>query len=111
MAFAPAARGAWARHRPAVIVPASLEDLHGPVDGPLRLPLHLQWSGRREYDLSDDVDLVWLYSRAIREASTLEDLTGILHGPTLVRLWPELRLPAEHVRAWQAAFPQLRPAP
>ncbi|WHP16100.1 hypothetical protein [Cellulomonas sp. ES6] len=110
MVFAPATRGAWARHRPAVVVPDSLDELRGPVAGHVRLPLHLQWSGRRDYDLSDDTDVVWLYSRVIREASTQEDLRSVLDGPTVVRLWSELRLPATHVLAWEAAFPQLRAA-
>lgn len=110
MAFAPATRGAWARHQPEPVIPASLADLHGPVTGRIALPLHLEWSGRREYDLADTDDLVWMYSRVIREASRVDDLTTLLDGTTVVRLWPELRLPAGHVVAWQEAFPDLQPA-
>lgn len=110
MAFAPATRGAWARHQPDPVTPDSLDDLHGPLTGRMTLPLHLEWSGRRDYDLSDTEDLIWMYSRVIREASKVEDLTAHLDGPTLVRLWPELRLPARHVLAWQGAFPQLQPS-
>lgn len=109
MAFAPATRGAWARHQPDPVTPSSLDDLRGPLTGRVTLPLHLEWSGRRDYDLTDTEDLVWMYSRVIREASNVEDLTTHLDGPTLVRLWPELRLPARHVLAWQHAFPQLQP--
>ncbi len=109
MTFAPATPGAWARHQPDPVTPASLDDLRGPVAGRVSLPLRLEWSGRRDYDLGDPEDLVWLYSRVIREASAAEDLTTYLDGRTLVRLWPELRLPARHVRAWQKAFPQLQP--
>ena len=111
MAYVPATRGAWARHQPAPVVPDTLDELRGPTTGRLRLPLHIQWSGHRDYDLGDDQDLIWLYSRTIREASGAADLHAVLHGPTLVRLWPQLRLPAEHVRAWQAAFPELHPTP
>ncbi|WHP16590.1 hypothetical protein [Cellulomonas sp. ES6] len=111
MAFAPATRGAWARHQPAPVVPDSLSELRGPTAGRVTLPMHIQWSGHRDYDLTDDQDVVWLYSRTIREASSVADLHAVLDGATLVRLWPQLRLPTAHVTAWQAAFPQLRPTP
>ncbi len=104
MSFAPATPGTWARHRPAPLLPPSLAALHGPTHGTWHAPLRVQWSGRRDYDLSDDEDLVWLYSRTIREASSMDDLVGVLDGPTLVRLWPQLQLPVEHVRAWQDEF-------
>lgn len=34
-------------------------------------------------DLRDDADLVWLDSRVIRDASTVEDVAAVLDGPTL----------------------------
>ncbi|RMI12941.1 hypothetical protein EBM89_06665 [Cellulomonas triticagri] len=108
MAFGPVARGAWERHQPEPVTPTSLADLRGPVAGRMTLPIHLEWSGRRDYDLGDPEDLVWMYSRVIREAGDVEDLITFLDGPTLVRLWPELRPPARHVAAWEQVFPSLR---
>lgn len=103
-----ATRGAWERYRPDPVTPSSLDELHGPLTGRVTLPLHLEWSGRRDYDLSDSEDLTWMYSRVIREACSVKDLTEYLDGATLVRLWPDLNLPARHVVVWEDKFPQLR---
>jgi hypothetical protein len=72
------------------------------------LPLHIQWSGRRTYDLATTSDVVWMYSRFIREACSEGDLRAYLSGEHLVALWPQLTLPARHVRAWEGAFDRLR---
>jgi hypothetical protein len=37
-------------------VAQSLDELNGPVHGPLELPHELAWSGRRSFDLDDDYD-------------------------------------------------------
>ncbi|WP_206155831.1 hypothetical protein [Cellulomonas taurus] len=103
----PATRGAWERHQPAPVLVEDLASLRGPVSGVVRLPRHLEWSERREYDLGVEGDVIWLYSRVIREASSEQDLQEHLDLGTLLRLWPDLRLPDRHRRAWEAAFAEL----
>jgi hypothetical protein len=89
-------------------VPASLEELQGPTEGSVKLPVWIQWSGRTTYDLARVEDVVWMYSRVIREACSEGDLRAYLSGEHLVALWPQLTLPARHVRAWEGAFDRLR---
>ena len=108
MAGGVAARGAWDRYQPLPVVARSLEDLRGRTEGAVTLPLHIQWSGRRTYDLATTSDVVWMYSRVIREACSEGDLRAYLSGEHLVALWPQLTLPARHVRAWEGAFDRLR---
>lgn len=88
--------------------PASLEELQGPTEGSVKLPVWIQWSGRTTYDLARVEYLVWMYSRVIREACSEGDLRAYLSGEHLVALWPRLTLPARHVRAWEGAFDRLR---
>ncbi|MGW7082198.1 hypothetical protein ACWGH2_01680 [Streptomyces sp. NPDC054871] len=33
-------------------LPGSLDDLHGPAQGVVELPLHIAWSGMTSYDMS-----------------------------------------------------------
>lgn len=88
-------------------VPDSLDELVGTTAGVVVLPLHLDWSEQGRYDLSDPRQLNVMYERVIRESMHTEDLRAYLHGPTLVRVWPQLWLPAKIRRLWQARFPSL----
>jgi hypothetical protein len=38
-------------------IPASLDELDGPMHGVLALPHRLGWTGRRKYDVDDPADL------------------------------------------------------
>jgi hypothetical protein len=89
------------------VVPASLDELTGPVDGVVELPRHLDWSEQRVYDLADAAELGLMYERVIREAATIEDLRTYIDASTLVRVWPRLYLPEQARRAWEGRFPQL----
>ncbi|GAA0617975.1 hypothetical protein [Streptomyces crystallinus] len=42
-------------------LPAHLEDLTGPAQGTVDLPLHVVWSGRRSYELSGLKSRISLY--------------------------------------------------
>lgn len=103
-----AGRGAWDRCQPPPVVPPSLAELRGPTAGTVTLPLWIQWSGLSTYDLNVVDDVVWMYSRVIREASSVSDLQAYLNGERLVILWPQLRLPVRHLVAWEEAFDQLQ---
>jgi hypothetical protein len=51
------------------------------------LPLHVAWSGRRAYDVSDERQRLVLYALPLAEAQR-EDLVRFLHRESLVSMWP-----------------------
>jgi hypothetical protein len=85
-----------------------LNDLRGPLQGKVRLPLHLDASDRALYDLSDEHRRALLYELVLLEAGSVEDLTTWLHRDALIRMWPHLYLPRVVRAAWEARHPALR---
>ena len=92
----------------AVVVADSLDDLHGPAHGEVRLPLHLDASARQMYDLDQDYFRRLVYRLVLLEAATEKDLVTWLDRDTLVRNWPELNLPPVVRAAWEGRHPELR---
>jgi len=95
----------WQDVRPAVL-PSSLDVLHGPVEGIVSLPIHLDWSSDPSYDLSSLPNKKSFYATVLREASRDEDF-GYLNKEQLVELWPTLRIPHWIRDAWNKQFPEL----
>ena len=93
--------------RRAVVAP-SLSELHGPLSGTVELPQRLFWQPDRHVDLDAPGLLIWMYETVLREAATVDELCTWLHGPTLVRLWSDLYLPAGVRQAWEERHPVLR---
>ena len=58
----------------AVVVADSLDDLHGPVHGQMRLPLHLNASAPQVYDLDQDYIRRLVYGLVLLEAAIVKDL-------------------------------------
>lgn len=89
-------------------LPARLEDLAGPTQGTVDLPLHVVWSGRRSYALDGTRSRMSLYRTVLAEGQR-EDLVAVLNRDLLVSQWPVLRtLVSRPLRdAWESAFPQL----
>jgi hypothetical protein len=58
--------GAYARR-----LPSSLEDLRGPAAGEVDLPLHVAWSGRRVYDMSQEDQRLVLYALLLRRSERI----------------------------------------
>jgi hypothetical protein len=109
--FVGAGRGApsgsrYADQRPYVVCD-HLDDLHGPISGQVVLSRRLDWSGRARYDLDNPRRLASMYETVLREATTVEDLTLWLDGPTLVRLWAVLVLPPQVRQLWESKHPVL----
>lgn len=102
----PRPRNSYADRRPHAVVD-DLESLHGPTDSVVELPLRLDWSPKRLYDLSDDGDRRSLYERALNEALRVEDLQEFLNEDVLVELWPRLWLPQQVRALWEGRFPHL----
>ncbi|GAA3352023.1 hypothetical protein GCM10020358_84450 [Amorphoplanes nipponensis] len=94
-------------HRP-VLVAGTLGELTGPAQGLVELPLRLWWNPVRTFDLDQPTMLLWMYENVLREAVRVDELRSYLHGPTLVRIWPELNLPRGVRAAWEARHPVLR---
>lgn len=89
-------------------LPGSLDDLQGPAQGVVELPLHIAWSGMTSYDMSKPRQRMGLYRTVLHEGLR-EDLPRYLNQDLLLQLWPVLRtLVGRTVRTvWEGAFPQL----
>ena len=89
-------------------LPGSLDELRGPTQGVVELPLHVAWSGLTSYDLGRPRQRMGLYRTVLHEGLR-DDLPRYLNQDMLLQLWPVLRtLVGRTVRAvWEDAFPQL----
>ncbi|WJV45658.1 hypothetical protein [Streptomyces flavofungini] len=89
-------------------LPESLDELYGPTQGIVELPLHMAWSGMTSYDLTKPRQRMGLYRTVLHEGLR-DDLPRYLNRDLLLQLWPVLRtLVGRTVRAvWEDAFPQL----
>jgi len=90
-------------------LPPALEQLVGPVDGVVELPLDLAWSGDRRFDLADPVQRYLYHMTVLTSAVTREHYTRWLNASLLCGDWSRLRLPRPLREIWQAHFPELGP--
>jgi hypothetical protein len=91
-----------------VVVPARLDDLHGPASGVVDLPVRLYWSGSRRFDVADLNQAADMYEAVLDVATTVDDLIGYLNADLLVRVWPVLGLSRTKQGMWEDRFPVLR---
>ncbi|KOV57849.1 hypothetical protein [Streptomyces sp. MMG1121] len=96
------------RRQYALRLPMSLEELAGPTAGTVDLPLHVVWSGRRSYGLSQPRSRMSLYRTVLAEGQR-QDLIAFLNRDLLIAQWPILRtLISRPLRdAWENRFPEL----
>lgn len=87
-------------------VPERLEDLHGPAEGILTLPLRVYWGPKAECDLGEPEDVIKAYQAILREA-VREDQEELLNAALLRRMWSQLMLPVRCRNLWESKFPQL----
>lgn len=89
-------------------LPERLQELAGPVEGNVDLPLHIVWSGRTSYNLDRPKSRMTLYRTVLAEGLR-EDLVALLHHRLLTEQWPVLRrLISPYIReVWEDAFPEL----
>jgi hypothetical protein len=52
-------------------LPARIDDLHGPWQGVVVLPVHLSWHGLREFDVAAEKPRLQLYSIVLSQGSPL----------------------------------------
>lgn len=69
----------------------------------VHLPLHLKWSGPRDYDLSDPQQRKRVYEIVLREGRA-EDVRRFVDPDELFRVWDEIVLPDNVRRAWADYF-------
>jgi hypothetical protein len=97
----------YADNRP-YLVPGTLKELVGPLQGAVRLPARLDWSERTESHLDNPAERNLMYERVIREATQLDDLRSYLNAGLLREVWRSLFLPVQARRAREDRFPDLR---
>jgi hypothetical protein len=100
----------YADRRPYVVAD-SLEELTGPTTGEVELPLRLDWSEQRRYNLDHVRELSLMYERVLNEAMKVQDLRRYVHGPTLRAVWSRMFLPPRLRAAWEGWFPELANVP
>lgn len=72
-------------------LPERLDDLHGPWEGVVVLPVHLSWHQLREFDVARQKPRLLLYSIVISQGRR-NDLARFLNAQRLREDWPQLRL-------------------
>jgi hypothetical protein len=76
---------------PARRLPDGLDDLHGPWQGTVVLPVHLSWHQFREFDVARQKPRLLLYSIVISQGRR-NDVARFLNAQRLREDWPQLRL-------------------
>ena len=71
-------------------LPKRLDDLHGPWQGTVVLPVHLTWHGAREFDVAAERPRLLLYSIVINKGRA-NDLARFVNPHRLREDWPQLR--------------------
>lgn len=102
----PGERLGYAHARP-IAVPDNLSDLRGPSRGVVELPVRVNWTPRRVYDLSKVSSVRSLYETVLRSAVHVEDVTAFVNADVLVSVWAQLRIPARVRAIWEERFPGL----
>jgi hypothetical protein len=71
-------------------LPDRLEDLHGPWQGVVVLPVHMTWHELREFDVARQKPRLLLYSIVISQGRR-NDVARFLNAQRLREDWPQLR--------------------
>ena len=72
-------------------IPDRLDDLHGPWQGSVVLPVHLTWHELREFDVASQRPRLLLYTIVISKGRR-NDVARFLNAQRLREDWPQLRL-------------------
>ena len=86
--------------------PESLDELHGPTSGIVRVRPHINTSPNPIYDLSKPAQQWSLYSAVVRDGLA-RDQVALLNRGMLLALWADLNLPARCRSIWEGKFPEL----
>ena len=72
-------------------LPRRLDDLRGPYQGVVVLPIHLTWGGGREFDVASQRSRLQLYSTLLSQGRQV-DLVRLINAQRLSEDWPQLRV-------------------
>lgn len=89
-------------------IPDRWEDLHGPAQGILELPVGLYWVPERAIDLSRIGQIRTGY-RAVLCEGRVQDQQRYLNPDLLKAIWAEMLLPPRVRSLWRERFPQHLP--
>lgn len=89
--------------------PESLDHLHGPVSGTVRVRPHIDTSPDPVYDVADPDQRWSLYSAVVRDGLPGEQ-EAMLNKALLLDLWQVLNLPVRCRTIWETRFPELSQA-
>lgn len=87
-------------------VVGSLDDLHGPAEGTIRLPIWVRWLDDGDIDVTDLGGARMAYQALLAEG-TVEIQAQLMNKSTLLRLWPQLSLDSRVRELWESRFPEL----
>lgn len=87
-------------------LPVRLDELHGPSNGRMELPLNVYSGPAYTFDLANESDVVEAYQATLREGCVV-DQTELLNRDLLMAVWPELMLPVRVRDLWENRFPEL----
>ncbi|AXE37233.1 hypothetical protein [Acidipropionibacterium virtanenii] len=90
----------------AYAAPDSLDDLHGPTTGRVRVGGHIDTSLNPVYDLGNAEDRWSLYSAVVRSGTRVDQM-NLLDKGLLLTMWPSLNLPMRCRKTWQMRFTEL----
>ena len=90
--------------------PESLDVLHGPTSGQVRVPAHICTAPDPVYNIDRLARRRSFYSAVVRDGLP-EDQAAFLDRETLLELWPDLNLPRRCRETWTAKFPELAVLP
>lgn len=88
-------------------VVASLDDLHGPAEGTIHLPIWVRWLDDGDIDVTDLGGARLAYQALLAEG-TDEIQAQLMNKTILLRLWPQLSLDSRVRDLWEERFPELR---
>lgn len=85
----------------------SLDDLAGPTEGSVTLPVTVYWSGPFDtFDVADKDDRVLVYSAALSNGQR-DDIARFVNRDLLIQEWPFLTIDSRVVDLWAGRFPEL----
>jgi hypothetical protein len=89
-----------------VFVPKRLEQLQGPLDGIIQLPLSVYWGPKRWFSLTNRNQLRLAYSTLLSEADTIE-LQTYVNYKVLQSVWLDLVIPEKVRHLWELYQPEV----
>jgi hypothetical protein len=91
-----------------VVVADSLKKLAGPKTGVITLPLYLDWTPVKNYDLANLAAVMLLYKTVLEEAGSVDDLAKYLNRQLFISLWPNLPISEQVRNSWHNVHPELK---